>query len=112
MSIASMIAGAGQSTATHERPTFVQGASGARRQSTWATVHSAVKGWLQPAAAKVVERFMALGMIVSHEFYTETSLAAVPGDRLTIGSTHYLVRGNLDAAGLGRLYSLAVEEVR
>lgn len=111
MSVATMIAKAGQ-TLTHERQADVRGLSGARASGNWTTLASNVRCWLQPASGRLAERFAAQQLAVSHVVFTATELSVQGNDRLHIGSRYYLVRGEVDQAGLGRVYAYAVEELR
>jgi hypothetical protein len=112
MSIASMIAKAGQ-TLTHQRQdaAAVTG-SGARKAGAWTTLASGIPCWVQPASADVTARAAAQQMLVTHEVYLLSDLSARANDRLLIGSTYYLVHGVTDRAGLGRVWRLDVEELR
>jgi len=44
--------------------------------------------------------------------YAATDLSARANDRFKVGTRYYLVRGEADQAGLGRVWAYAVEELR
>lgn len=109
MSISGMIAANGV-TITLQRATVTQGGMGQQAQ-TWADV-STPTGWIQPAAADTIARYGARNMVVTHTAYFSADPAIQLGDRLVVGSTTYKVDGLRDQAGMERLWSADLEEVR
>ena len=108
-----MIAKAGH-TLTHERASDQPDAAGGRRRS-WATLASGVPCWMQPASARIRELFARREMAVTHSVYVATDLDCQADDRITVtvrGTDHVLmVRGYIDAAGLGTFWRIDAEEI-
>ena len=105
-----MIRKSGQ-TLTHQRPDDAREPGGGRSRA-WSTLASSVSCWLQPARASIVQHWAALNTAVTVSVYTTTDLAARADDRLVLSSGQtVLVAGQLDQAGLGKLYRVDGKEI-
>jgi len=110
MSVFGIIAAHGASV-TLQRPTVTTAASGARTQ-TWAAVGDTLTGWVQPTTADIREEYGSRDIDVTHAVYFATDPAVQIGDRLLIGSTYYVVRGDREQAGVAGLWRVDCEETR
>jgi len=109
VSIDRMIAKAG-TTLTHSRREIT--GIGGGRQTSWATQASAVACWAQPASARVMQQHAANQTVVTHSVFTKTNLGAKAEDRLVISDGRTMaVVGQVDQAGLGKLYRIDCKEV-
>jgi hypothetical protein len=93
---------AGESAAT---------AQGDRTQA-WSTLFSGIPCWPQPANAGIRAAFGQRQIAVTHQIYVQTDLGCLEGDRITIGSTIYLVKGFINCSGLNVLWRIEAEERR
>ncbi len=108
MSIASMIASSGH-TISVERPTSARDSLGGRNPS-WQAVASDVPAWVQDASATVRELYGRRGIEVTHRVYVDRDLGLQEGDRILFAGRNMLVIGATNAAGLGRLWHIDVQE--
>ena len=109
MSIPGMIA-ANSVALTHRRATVTRG-SMAQQVQTPVDV-ATLTGWVQPASADTLARYGARNMLVTHTAYFSADPSLQLGDLLVVGSTTYKVDGVRNQAGMDRLWSADLEEVR
>ena len=109
MSIARMIA-KWNTTLSHQRREIT--GIGGGRETTWSTETSAVACGVQPASARVMQQHAANQTVVTHSVFTKTNLGAKAEDRLVISDGRTMaVVGQVDQAGLGKLYRIDCKEV-
>jgi len=108
MSVATMIAKAG-TTLTHQRPTRTSGRTGTTQ--SMATQVSGVACWVQPAKSGVIEHYGRRDLTVTSAVFVEQKLGCLDGDTLVISDGRTLVvHGEVDQAGLARVWRIDAEE--
>jgi len=111
MSVESMIAKAGTTLKLERADESAATVQGDRTQ-IWATLFSGIPCWAQPANSGIRAMFAQRQIAVTHQIYIQTDLGCLEGDRITIGSTIYLVKGFINCSGLNVLWRIEAEERR
>ena len=109
MSSASMIAKYGK-TADVEELSTTKDALGAAVQQ-WTIAHADIPCWKQPASASQIQQWMARKMRVTHVVFFLQDIRSAAITRIRMEHSEYLVHGVIDEAGIGRIWSVYVEEL-